>query len=138
MLFSVYQPNIALSPHQYFCHGAPSPSFASYNIQMQKSCLKYHFLSILTFDKLQHFFTFLNNSSHAVLLSLWYPSNMFLTCLELFLIFLRCDRNFRPQLSLTNPHCAASADGDKPYRGFIQENLSISNYNTHVIKGNHE
>ena len=68
-----------------------------------------------------------------------YPSNIFLTCLELFLIFLRCDRNFRSQLSLTNPHCAASADGDKPYHGFIQDihrtSLSAIYYNTHVMKG---
>ena len=79
--------------HQYFYHGALSPSFSNYNIPMRKSCLKY--LSILP------------------------GSHICLTCLELFLIFLGCDRNFRSQLSLTNSHRAASADGDKPYHGKV-------------------
>ena len=33
-------------PHQYFCHGVPALSFASYNIRTPKSCLKYCFPSL--------------------------------------------------------------------------------------------
>ena len=96
-------------------------------------------------------------SSCYLSLYIMYPSNIFLTCLELFLIFLRRDRNFGSQLSLANPQCAATTDRDKPYRekslenkpqqskafrGYIQDihndqtSLKISYYNTHV-KGNH-
>ena len=42
-----------------------------------------------------------------------------LTCLELFLIFLRRNWNFRSKLSLPHPQGAAATDGYKPYQWVV-------------------